>query len=886
MPFDPAKPATGSLIASAELRSQLTGLRDQAQADLAGQIAGTARNLNTVAQLFIGISDPPTQGEVQQPRQAQRSHRRRRPVARSTSFIPATPITHHPHQNMNPTTPTPRHPSLLRGLLPLLLCSALGTASLHPAIGAPGDDYPNDPLAKGAGLLIDSVWSGHPVGFSFLTLKDVQVVAYYNMYRQVTLAARNLNSTQWRLLAVRPYSTVAWDSHNYLALSVDANGYLHLSGNLHRQPMNYWRSALPFTNADQLLSTAFMEKLPSLKNATNELQSTYPSFFTGPQEEFLFSYRNHTSDNAGSWYLLKYDTASKTFSQATGTQPLFNWTGNYSVYPTFTVSGGFVHCLFVWRGSSDAATNYNVSYLRSSNLVNWTDAFGRAVTLPVTPTQSLTTIDNVPVQGGLLNGQPKLSFDRDGNPLVTYHKYGAGGFSQVYSARPNTGSTTWKIVQLTSNPDWKWNFSGGGSLPPGGSVGNSFGADDPLDGLATITVSMKRPDGTLVANTGPYLLDETTLNRLTDATNPNTYVSANVPASASAYLTPSPDHTTPDNLYTHNGQSMVVSRLGSSGIAYADQHYYLRWETLPSNRDQPRYESNGVTQISPPASALMLYRKSGEFGTSLTATQSPFYGRMFKPSTAIRGGAMALTNDPKRSFGTFLSSAVGGTANYAEWPFTVPLNRDYALGGSTHSLTSSDDSFYVQMDGGPQISWHVAGRWNYQPVTSNFGMMFFNLAPGTHTLRVSAREAGAKLEHLWLNVASTLKTPSLLPLSQQGFTLTTDPTSTTGYSLGSPPPPASPPAGATAHYDIPVLATGNYLLLGRTAALNNGTADSFYLSINGGAAQTWPIPWSSGLWTWKAFGTTMSLTAGTLTLDVGGREAGAELDNFMLLKVP
>jgi hypothetical protein len=66
MPFNPALRANGSLISSVELRGQFTGLQSDLITALNGQIAGTARNLNTVSQLTISISDPPSQSEAQQ----------------------------------------------------------------------------------------------------------------------------------------------------------------------------------------------------------------------------------------------------------------------------------------------------------------------------------------------------------------------------------------------------------------------------------------------------------------------------------------------------------------------------------------------------------------------------------------------------------------------------------------------------------------------------------------------------------------------------------------------------------------------------------------------------------------------------------------------------
>ncbi len=743
-------------------------------------------------------------------------------------------------------------------------------------------DFTYDPLAKGAGLPLATVWSGTSVGFDFVTTGNVQIAAYYNAARKLVLAARNLDSTQWYFQTTAE-TYAGWDSHNYIAMTVDPLGYLHVSANLHNASMNYFRSAQPVTDAVQFQTAGFVPQLSTLWNASFEAQSTYPRFFTGPSEEFIFTYRSRTSSTAGSWHLLKYNPASKTYAQVTGANALFTWTGNYSVYPNFTVSDGAVHCLWMWRRTTDAGTNYRLSYVRSTDMVNWTDAFGRAVPLPIGPATSLTTIDDVPQQGGLLNGQPQLSFDRDGVPLVAYHKYDAAGFSQVYVARPVPTSLTWSIVRLT-NSTWTWNFSGGGTLPPGGSVSNGFTADDPVDGLATVSVSLSHPDGVADPNTGSYTFDETTLGNVTGTyPNPSSYASANTPTANSGNV----DSSVVQNTYVDpgSGAAMGVKRRNSSGPGFANLHYYLRWETLPpDNSDLPKTDGSGNV-ITPTPSAIELYRTQAEFGNSLMSIGGTFYGRMFKPATASLFGAMTRASDSAATFGASLSSATAGTANFAQWTFNLDTAGDYALGGETYSTSTSDDSFWVQLDNGPLIDWRIAGRWVSQPVTSGStqGLTRFSLTRGSHTLRLYAQEAGAKLAYLWLNKPSLAKASSLLPSSYSGFTLVADAKAVSGFSLSSPL--GSNQVGNIAHYEIPVAQTGNYLLLGRTRA-QSGTSDSFFLSVNGGAPQVWTIPISAPNWTWKAFGTTMPLNAGTLALDVSGREGGSELDSFMLMKVP
>ena len=66
MPFDPTKPANNSLNSPAEMRDQLTSLNDDIQQRATSNaIAGTSNNSNGVGNLSMGVSDPPTQGEVQ-----------------------------------------------------------------------------------------------------------------------------------------------------------------------------------------------------------------------------------------------------------------------------------------------------------------------------------------------------------------------------------------------------------------------------------------------------------------------------------------------------------------------------------------------------------------------------------------------------------------------------------------------------------------------------------------------------------------------------------------------------------------------------------------------------------------------------------------------------
>ena len=81
------------------------------------------------------------------------------------------------------------------------------------------------------------VWAGHKVGFALLTQPPHQYVAFYDSQRRMTVATRKIENSTWTF-HVLP-ETIGWDSHNYIALAIDRNGCLRLSGNMHVTPLKY-----------------------------------------------------------------------------------------------------------------------------------------------------------------------------------------------------------------------------------------------------------------------------------------------------------------------------------------------------------------------------------------------------------------------------------------------------------------------------------------------------------------------------------------------------------------------------------------------------------------------------------------------------------------------
>ncbi len=404
------------------------------------------------------------------------------------------------------------------------------------------------------------VWSGHPVRFALLTHGPRQFVAFFDADRHLTVAARTLDSDQWEFQ--RLPSQLGWDSHNYVALAADSDGHLHLSGNMHCVPLIYFRTSQPG-------DASSFESVPAMVGR-NERRCTYPRFLTGVQGELIFTYRDGSSGN-GDQFFNVYDPASRTWRRLLD-EPLFTGEGQRNAYfhgPVRDAAGVF-HLCWVWRDTPDCATNHDLCYARSRDLVHWETSDGTALRLPIS-LASAEIVDPVPAQGGLINGNTVIGFDAQGRIVLSYHKFDPAGKTQLYNARREAGG--WKIYQ-TSDWDYRWEFSGGGSI--GFEIG--FG---PVTAAA---------DGSLTQNyrhvkhgSGRWRLDAATLRAVGPAPREPSLPSAG-----------SPQQSAWPEL---RGQSADDSgRSDDPGL-----QYLLRWETLPSNRDRPR------SGPLPPPSMLKLY---------------------------------------------------------------------------------------------------------------------------------------------------------------------------------------------------------------------------------------------------------------------------------------
>ena len=125
-------------------------------------------------------------------------------------------------------------------------------------------------------ITIDSVWAGHPVGFCLYK---------FELHILPATSRKTAGGTS---------TVLGWDSHNFVTLGIDKEGFIHLSGNMHVNPITYFKSTKP--NDITTLQQEMIMVGP------NEKRCTYPHFMLTKEGELLFHYRDGASGNGNEIY--------------------------------------------------------------------------------------------------------------------------------------------------------------------------------------------------------------------------------------------------------------------------------------------------------------------------------------------------------------------------------------------------------------------------------------------------------------------------------------------------------------------------------------------------------------------------------------------------------
>lgn len=400
-------------------------------------------------------------------------------------------------------------------------------------------------------LTVGAAWSGHKVNYCLLTTPVRQYVGYYNADRQLVIASRPLDSGTWDYHALD--TVVGWDSHNTIQMFCDSAGCLHIAANMHAVPLIYFRMEHPH-DPDSIVRQTFLI-------GNNEEKCTYPRFLSAPDGRMIFHYRNGVSGCGNEIYNV-YDADTQTWSRLLE-QPLTSGCGRMNAYFFGPVSGpdGFFHLAWVWRDSGDCSTNHDLCYARSRDLRHWENVFGIPLSLPMTSdSPGITVLPTVPRNSGLINMCGNIGFDALKQPILSFHCYDENGASRIYTLRFSSDG----IHLLVPHGNWpvkeRWEFSGGGSI------------------RQMIFCSPVRPlaDGSLLLEyefinreAGCWRLDSKTLET-TETLPPRTICPAKVRKMEQKF------------------PGLIRNWLPDSGVSgESGIQWYLRWESLPANRDRP-----------------------------------------------------------------------------------------------------------------------------------------------------------------------------------------------------------------------------------------------------------------------------------------------------------
>ncbi|MWV31102.1 BNR repeat-containing protein [Rathayibacter iranicus] len=315
-------------------------------------------------------------------------------------------------------------------------------------------------------LVVDKTFARSPVPQALLTTASKQYVAYYDSEGYMSVAVRPLDKTfdegEKRRLPGNPSDLrTASDTHNLIAIAVDKDGRIHVSGNMHGRSLLYFMT-------DTSGSLTSFSQVKSLGFPEDESYITYPRFISsaadGPSSPLVFGFRAGGSGD-GSWVYFQFDGSSWTrLSRIFGDRTLAGRT--VSAYPDGPVKGpdGRYYVAWNWRTSTDVSQSSRVSFAVSNDLQTWRAADGSTLSSPISYDDTKAIVDDVPEGCGLANGLVQLGFDSASAPIVVYSKLdscGPDGSNQLYVSRWSNGS--WLNKQVS---DWygHWQPSGTSSV--------------------------------------------------------------------------------------------------------------------------------------------------------------------------------------------------------------------------------------------------------------------------------------------------------------------------------------------------------------------------------------------------------------------------------------
>lgn len=266
---------------------------------------------------------------------------------------------------------------------------------------------------------------------SVACFNNTQFTSWYDSLGYVVLAKSTLGSDSWTVSKTQ-YTGDVEDAHCSISIAVDGNGYVHMSWDHHGHALRYCMS----TDSLGLTMGSKQSMVGTLEDVV-----TYPEFFRMSDGNLTFIYRDGWSGNANC-VINKYDIETKSWSRLHDN--LISGESTRSAYWQSCVDNNdVIHVSWVWRESSDVASNHDMCYAKSSDGgQTWYKSTGEQYTLPITASTAETICDIS--QNSELMNQTSIYATSDSKPYIA-----------SYWTDDHTSRVQYQLIYMDDESNWQ-----------------------------------------------------------------------------------------------------------------------------------------------------------------------------------------------------------------------------------------------------------------------------------------------------------------------------------------------------------------------------------------------------------------------------------------------
>jgi hypothetical protein len=290
---------------------------------------------------------------------------------------------------------------------------AFGALVVIGLTGEPPDPGTEPDLRNGRVFIQDNLWTAGQREYAVWVDHDGTPYAGWHRVGGAEWHTKDLSEIEGNPLA----APTAEDNHNIYVVGVDADGGVHVVGNMLVDPLRYVR------NRDGDLANWSTAKAPATAETV-----TYPAFAALPGGTLLFFRRERGAVPWAGKVVLDRLSAKTDSWQSFGAilDGAPSEESAYLHHVAIDPASGMIHILFEWRSGEGPSTNSDVGYARSADGGRtWETSEGAPIPKPITHANAETVIDTVPEGSGLLN-QGGMTVDSFGQPhgIVTFMRRG------------------------------------------------------------------------------------------------------------------------------------------------------------------------------------------------------------------------------------------------------------------------------------------------------------------------------------------------------------------------------------------------------------------------------------------------------------------------------